>query len=94
MSRISTLNEPERIAENASQKPPPCMSGHRVSVPGIGVPASARGRDVVEILHRRDAEQRVAAPADGREVDVFLAPHHALGHAGRAAGPEAVPVVG
>jgi hypothetical protein len=52
------------------------------------------GGHVVEVSHRLDAEGRVAASADGRQVDVLVPPHHALGHAGRATGPQAVEVVG
>ena len=54
--------------------------------------APGSGGDVVEGCHRLDTKERIAAAAHHREVDVLVAPHHTLGHAGRATGPQPVEV--
>ena len=67
----------------------PCMSGASASErPGAGVTLSAICSGAFD---RRAA---VVPAAERGEEDVLLAPHHALGHAGGAAGVEDVEVVG
>ena len=67
----------------------PCMSGASARLtPGVG------GDVVGDLLGRRDAGPAVVPAAERREEDVLGAPHHALGHAGGAAGVEDVEVVG
>ena len=71
----------------------PCISGasrRRSSARARRPRCSASSSGVVDRRRRRE----VAAAAAAREEDVLVAPHHALGHAGGAAGVEDVEVVG
>ena len=81
---------PPIVAMNATQCAAPCMNG------GAGRSDDARRplgvRD--HLVERTPLAGRLVAAAHRRAEDVGLAPQHALGHAGGAAGVEDVEVVG
>ena len=83
---MSTTVPAPASVDSAMNSPVPCMSGHA----GRQVPARLPGAG------RGDRVGRLAAGAGHlpqRAVQVVVAPHHALGHAGRAAGVEEEQVV-
>ena len=83
-----TTVPPEYSVANAIQCAVPCMNGHAGSAPPVGV------ERVDDLLGRRDRRVAEVPAAERAEEDVLGAPHHALGHAGGAAGVEDVEVVG
>ena len=78
------------MALNASQWPAPCMNGGAGSRRGAAV--AGRVHDLLDALELAAGAE--VPPAERADVDVGLAPQHALGHAGGAAGVEDVEVVG
>ena len=88
-----TTVPPRFMAMSAENWPVPCISGQAGSMIGPQVLGGRCARPARSIdVAGGDAQQRVAAGAEHVE-QVVLAPHHALGHAGGAAGVEQQQVV-
>ena len=93
MSRLRlssvTVHPPPDIRISWVKSPVPCISGQagRPIVPGPCTASRTSCRSASVCANRRQEG------ADERSEQVVLAPHHALGHAGRAAGVQEEQVV-
>ena len=87
-----TTVPPPVIAMNAENWPVPCISGQATTITGASVRAGGTGGDLGGVGCRGGTGEGIAAGAEHVE-QVVLAPHHALGDAGGAAGVEQQQVV-
>ena len=87
LSSVTMLPPPDRV-DRHGKFPVPCICGQagRKRDPGAGVRAAQVGGRAVLV-------QRAPQRGVERHRQVVLPPHHALGHAGRAAGVEEVEIV-